>query len=737
MRVARVAGGLLVALGLALSLGCGDPEPEPASTPERVRQPPVYPPAAERAKAVDAVDDAALVAADGDVGNWLSHGRTYSEQRFSPLDEIDDGNVSELGLAWFFDLGTKRGIEATPIVVDGVLYTTGTWSTVFALDAATGEQLWKYDPEVPREKARHACCDVVNRGVAVHKGKVIFGTLDGRLIALEAATGLPVWETLTVDPERPYTITGAPRIVKGKVIIGNGGAEYGVRGYVSAYDAETGEQVWRFYTVPGDPSLPFESPALEAAAETWKGGEWWKVGGGGTVWDSLAFDPELDLLYVGTGNGSPWNRQIRSPGGGDNLYVSSILALRPDDGTLVWHYQSTPGETWDYTATQHMILAELELGGRTRKVLMQAPKNGFFYVLDRETGELLSAEPFVEVTWAEGVDLETGRPIEAATSRYADGELVTMQPSPHGGHNWHPMSFNPETGLVYIPAQEIPYYYKHDPDFEYHPGAWNLGIDWTVADRFPREIVSGHLLAWDPVAQKEVWRAQYTGPWNGGVLSTAGNLVFQGTAHGTFAAYRASDGEPLFEASAGTGIVAAPVTYQVDGEQFVTVNAGWGGGFALAAGDAAAAAGTGENRGRVLTFKLGGTEQLPESERLEAEVRAIPAELDAAQVELGQGLFARWCSVCHGAGAESGGVLPDLRKSRPEIYAELDKVVLRGIYKSRGMPSFDAYLGEADVEAIRQYLLKRRADLLEPPPEAEPELEPAPDEEPASGEEAG
>ena len=738
---ARVVAALLVLLG-GIAVACGgDEEPPPAAPVERTAKAPVYPSALERLGSALAVDDAALLAADGDPANWLSHGRTYDEQRFSPLAEIHDGNVGELGLAWFFDLGTKRGIEATPIVVDGILYTTGTWSTVFAIDAATGEQLWKYDPAVPREKGRHACCDVVNRGVAVHRGKVIFGTLDGRLIALDAKTGTPLWETLTVDPSRPYTITAAPRIVKGKVIIGNGGAEFGVRGYVSAYDVETGDQVWRFYTVPGDPSLPFENPALEAAAATWKGGEWWKIGGGGTVWDSTAYDPELDLLYVGTGNGSPWNRQVRSPGGGDNLYVSSILALRPDTGELVWYYQTTPGESWDYTSTQHMILAELEIDGRTRKVLMQAPKNGFFYVLDRETGELISAEAFVEVTWAERIDLETGRPIETEPARFTDGEVITAKPSPYGAHNWHPMSFNPETGLVYVPAQDVPYFYKNDPDFEYHPGAWNVGIDWTVADRFPREVVSGHLLAWDPVAQKEVWRAQYTGPWNGGTLTTAGNLVFQGTAHGTFAAYRATDGAPLFETSAGTGIVAAPVTYQVDGEQYVTVNAGWGGAFALAAGDAAAAAGTTENRGRVLTFKLGGSATLPESEVVEQALREIPAELDAEKVEQGAHLYARWCSVCHGSGAESGGVLPDLRKSRPEVYEELERVVLRGVYASRGMPSFDAYLEEADVDALRHYLLKRRADLLAPAaaaPEAgtgEPDAAEAPEAEP--GEPAG
>ncbi|MEQ8514906.1 MAG: PQQ-dependent dehydrogenase, methanol/ethanol family, partial [Chromatocurvus sp.] len=364
------------------------------------------------------VDEARLRAASDDAGNWLSHGRSYAEQRYSPLAQIHQGNVAGLGLEWAFDFGSSRGLEATPIVVDGVMYVTGTWSRVYAFNASTGELLWQHDPDVPRQWAANLCCDVVNRGVAVWKGRVYSGTLDGRLLALDAGTGDLVWETQTTPKDQPYSITGAPRVVKGKVVIGNGGGEMGVRGYASAYDAATGKRVWRFYTVPGNPALPFESPALEMAAKTWRGDQWWHLGGGGTVWDSIAYDPVLDLLYIGVGNVSPWNHSLRSPGGGDNLFLSSIVALRPDSGEYVWHYQTTPGESWDYTAAQQMILADLEIDGRLRKVIMQAPKNGFFYVLDRETGAFISAEPFVEVTWASHVDSASGRPVVAEGARY-------------------------------------------------------------------------------------------------------------------------------------------------------------------------------------------------------------------------------------------------------------------------------------------------------------------------------
>ena len=455
---------LAVVAGLA---GCGPtPAEKAAARVEAIRT------------ATASVASDRIEAADTEPANWLAHGRTYDEQRHSPLADINAGNVADLRLAWYWDTGDTRGLEATPIVVDGVLFTTGTWSRVYTTDGRTGELIWQYDPGVPKAWGKYACCDVVNRGVAVWKGRVFVGTLDGRLVALDAGTGEVAWETLTIDPDRPYTITGAPRVVNDLVVIGNGGGEYGVRGYVTAYDWETGEERWRFWTVPGDPSEPFESPAMELAAETWSGGNWWEIGGGGTAWDSMAFDPELNLLYVGVGNGTPWNRDLRSPGGGDNLFLASIVALNADDGTLAWYYQTTPGETWDYTATQQMILADMEVAGTTRKVIMQAPKNGFFYVLDRTNGEFISAEPYVPVNWATHIDYETGRPVEIPEARHPEGTALVF-PSAHGGHNWHPMAYNPATGYVYIPAIEMAFPYAKKPDFEYLPGAFNSGIDLT------------------------------------------------------------------------------------------------------------------------------------------------------------------------------------------------------------------------------------------------------------------
>ncbi len=420
--------------------------------------------------------------------------------------------------------------------------------------------------------------------------------LDGRLVALDANSGKVAWQTTTVDQTQPFTITGAPRIAKGKVIIGNGGAEYGVRGYVSAYDAETGKLAWRFYTVPGDPSKPQENKALEKALPTWKGTEWFKVGGGGTVWDSIVYDPELNLLYVGTGNGSPWNRDLRSPGGGDNLYLCSILAINPDNGELVWHYQTTPADTWDYTSVQPMMLADLNWAGRQRKVIMQAPKNGFFYVLDRATGELLAADPYVEVNWATHVDLKTGRPVEVPGAAYKD-KGTYIRPGPLGGHNWQAMSFSPRTGLVYIPAQDNGRYYEQPKDFMFTPNQYNLGVA-PIGRNMDRYDIpyKGRLLAWDPVARKPRWTVEYGNYWNGGTLATAGNLVFQGTAAGDFIAYRATDGTKLWSSWAGTGIVAPPITYMIDGKQYVSVMAGWGGAFSKKA----------RSYGRLLTFAIGG-----------------------------------------------------------------------------------------------------------------------------------
>ncbi len=639
--------------------------------------------------------------------DWPVHGRTDGETRFSPLARVNVQTVKDLGLAWSFATGTNRGLEATPIVSEGVLYTTGSWSVVYALDARTGQLRWKWDPEVPRVVARKACCDVVNRGPALYNGRVFVGTLDGRLASLDAESGKVVWQTVTVDQALNYTITGAPRIVKGKVIIGNGGAEYGVRGYVSAYDAMTGKLAWRFYTVPGDPSKGFESPAMERAAKTWTG-EWWKLGGGGTVWDSFSYDPALDLLYVGTGNGSPWNRRLRSPGGGDNLYVSSILALRPDTGELVWHYQTTPGETWDYTATQHMILTDLTIGGRSRKVLMQAPKNGFFYVLDRETGELLSAAPYTEINCATGGDMKTGRPVETGIARYDKPELI--KPGPLGGHNWQPMSFNPQTGLVYIPAQDTSFGYADDPKFTIRPEGWNTGVDFAMARGLPgapRPTPTGFLLAWDPVAQKPRWRVDYPNLWNGGTLTTAGNLVFQGTADGRFVAYRADTGEKAWDMAVGSPISAPAITYELDGTQFIAVMAAWGGspGGANPMGPAVIP-------GRLLVFGLDGTRSIPS---LTATTRPAPSAIPAAapapeeQLTLGAATYARRCSMCHGAEAVSAGLIPDLRYSRPATYDRYGEIVLGDALAGVGMPSFKTTLSDAELTAIKAYVLSRRA----------------------------
>ena len=647
-----------------------------------------------------AVDDARIRNANAEPQNWLTHGRDYAEQRFSPLQKVTEDNVGSLIRVWSYDTGLKRGHEATPIVVDGVMYATGSWSVVFALDAKTGEELWRFDPEVPKAVGAKACCDVVNRGVAVYDGKVFFGTLDGRLIALDAKTGKPVWEVVTVDQSKAYTITGAPRVVKGKVIIGNGGAEFGVRGYVSAYDPKDGKLVWRTYTVPGNPADGFESKAMEEAAKTWSGGEWWKIGGGGTAWDSMAFDPDLDLLYVGTGNGSPWSRTHRSPGGGDNLYLSSILALDPDSGELKWHFQTTPGDNWDFTATQHMILADLEIDGKTRKVIMQAPKNGYFWVLDRETGEFISAEPYVEVTWSDGVDPKTGRPNESNTAEYSD-KIALVKPTAFGGHNWQPMSFNPKTGLVYIPAQEILGAYRFNPKEILTDEHFNTQTDSALFATLVREVVAGHLLAWDPVKQEEAWRHPYAMPWNGGTLTTAGDLVFQGTADGRFLALRASDGRKLWEFHTGSGVIAAPITYEVDGIQYVTIVSGWGGAFALVGGDAASQAGR-PSKGVVHTFALATDAITP------AVLEDMMAGRDETLAEQ-EDLYHRWCARCHGVTAISGGVIQDLRHSNPDIKKAFVSIVQKGM-PGVGMPAFGDILTQEEIEKIQTYIEGKAKD---------------------------
>ncbi len=652
-----------------------------------------------------------IVAADREPGNWLSHGRTYAEQRFSPLDQIDTRNIADLGLAWSFDTGTTRGLEATPLVADGRMYVTTTWSRIVALDAATGDVLWQFDPEVPGETARDACCDVVNRGVALWNDKVYVATLDGRLIALDASDGRVIWTVETVEQGRPYTITGAPRVVKGRVIIGNGGAEMGVRGYFTAYDAETGDEAWRFYTVPGGPDVAPEHPEIALARATWSDDSLWESGLGGTAWDSMAYDPELDLLYVGTGNGSPWNRHLRSPGGGDNLFLSSILAIDPDDGRLAWYYQTTPGESWDYTATQHMILADLVIDDVSRKVLMQAPKNGFFYVLDRTSGELLSAQNYVPVTWASGIDSDTGRPIETGAD-WAAGPAA-VRPGPQGGHNWQPMSFSPITGLVYVPASLEVFTYVADPNFAVKRGAWNNGLDLPgtleamgAEPPLPIEIPS-QLVAWDPVEQAAAWRVDQSAFKTAGVLSTAGGLVFQGTG-GEFVAYDAETGDRVWVSTVGVGIMAPPVTYEVAGEQYVAVLAGLGGN-ALGAQPVVV-----ENQGRLLAWKLGGDARMPTFRRKSrGQPSAIMAAGDPAAIEAGRPAYLTYCAVCHGVNAVSGGVLPDLRYSSEDVRRDWLAIVLGGKLSAGGMAGFGDVLSATDAKNIQAYVLHEAGKLTQ------------------------
>jgi PQQ-dependent dehydrogenase (methanol/ethanol family) len=692
----------LLALALA---GCGQPD--------QTATPPAATPSASPPREFAQVGADRLAAAENEPGQWMSHGRGYWEQRFSPLEQVDTDNVDQLGLAWYADLDTERGQEATPLMVDGVIYVSTAWSKVKAFDAVTGEKLWEFDPEVPGDWAVNACCDVVNRGVAVWQGKVFVGTIDGRLVALDAATGRPVWEVNTIDRTKPYTITGAPRVVKGRVLIGNGGAEFGVRGYVSAYDAETGELDWRFYTVPGNPAEGFENPALEMAAATWSG-EWWKLGGGGTVWDSMAYDPELDLLYIGVGNGSPWNHTFRSEGKGDNLFVASIVALKPDDGAYVWHYQVSPGETWDHTAAQQITIADLTIDGEARRVVMQAPKNGFFYVLDAATGELISAENFTEITWATHVDLETGRPVETPEARFNEtGKPFLSLQNPNGAHSWHSMSYSPETGLVYLPIHGSPFLFGMQESFEPVKMATNVGVDFSAnAGLDPAEVLEmtyGRLIAWDPVAQREVWRVEREGQANGGTLATAGGLVFQGTGSGRFTALNAETGDELWAADTRTGVIAAPISYEADGIQYVAIMVGSGGSWAVIGGASNMKGIALPNVSRLLVYRLGGQLELPPAAPLtRPPLDPPPATAPDAVVAAGAPLYEKWCGSCHGAGVVGVGLLPDLRRSpyvsQPEAFGQ---VVLGGALAERGMASFDEVFDADDVEAIRAYVIAR------------------------------
>ena len=677
-----------------------------------------------------------LLNADAEPWNWMTEGRDFGKSHFSPLDQVNAGNVASLGFAWDYQTGTTRGLEATPIVVDGVLFTSGTTGRAYALDAATGAEIWSFDPASDSQYNRWACCDEVNRGLAVWEGMVYVGAFDGRLFALDAATGAVVWEVDTIiDHARGYTSSGAPEIAGEVVVIGNAGADYDARGYVSAYDRKTGEFRWRFFTVPGDPAKGYEHPELEQiAAPTWDPNSRWDVGGGGTVWNAMVYDPELDLLYVGTGNSALFNWYERSPSGGDNLFLCSILAIDPDTGRLAWYYQQVPREGWDYTATQPMILADLEIDGAVRKVLMQAPKAGFFYILDRATGELLSADKYVPVNWATHVDLETGRPaIDLEQVDYKDGPVFVV-PSGMGGHAWNPMAFNPDNGLVYIPAIEggaITY----DPSegHVYRPMQANSGNSTLFGDSMlanpafqppaVRELLtrlqaSGEadqravLKAFDPRTGETKWEQEGVGFWDrAGVLATAGGIVFQGTDTGYLKAFDAESGAELLNLHIGTSIIAAPMSYAIDGEQYVAVMAGWGGGGWFAPHDTSAVVRYG-NAGRIIAFKLGGTAvPIPEPISAAAPIPEPPAQFGTPeQIRQGQQLFGR-CALCH---ANSDiGLTPDLRRMSPETHAAFNAIVLNGARRFRGMPQWDDVLNEEQSNAIHAYLIDLAARAYE------------------------
>jgi len=664
-----------------------------------------------------------IINADKEPHNWLSHGRDYNEQRYSPLDQINKQTISKLELEWSLDMGTTRGLEATPIIDNGIMFVSSTWSVVHAIDAKTGEELWVYDPNVPRSWARKVCCDVVNRGVAVWEGKVYFGTIDGRLIGLDTITGKKIWEINTlIDTSKDYTITGAPRIANGKVFIGNGGADMGgVRGYVSAYNTKNGNLEWRFFTVPGDPSLPFEHPEMEMAAKTWNG-QWWTMGGGGTVWNSIVYDPEFNQVYLGTGNGSPWNQQIRSPGGGDNLFLSSIVALDADTGRMNWYYQTTPEERWDYTATQDIMLTELEIDGVERKVLMQAPKNGFFYVLDRKTGELLRANNYVETNWATHIDLKTGRPVLNPNKDYYE-KAVWILPGTYGGHGWQAMSYDPEQKIVFIPTMEIAAVHRVKKSFsetglfKMQPQTVNTGTEFNLFDTIPDMTdgenippITGQLIAFDPISGKTQWSVKHEQFWNGGPLTTAGGLVFQGNGSGFFEAYNKENGERVWSKNIRIGIMAPPVTYMIDGEQYISILAGDGGasnflGDNFGVWEGKVASIKYGNSGKLLTFKLNGKskiENIPEKDLNIPAQPIINASLE--DIKAGQDIYANYCAICHGSGVH-GKTISDLRFMSSNTHKYFNEIVLNGMFEENGMKGFSDILSEKNAFEVYSYIV--------------------------------
>ncbi len=661
---------------------------------------------------------AAMLADSSDGSDWAGYGRSYGQQHFSPLEEIGQGNAGKLGLAWSMDL--PLGNTATqPIAVSGMLYFASGLSIVHAVDAVTGKELWQYDPEVGKVGGLNMRLGWGVRGLAWWDGMIYVGTQDGRLIAIDAKTGKPGWTAQTFRAEDPAYISGAPRVFDGKVIIGFAGTTGAMRGYVTAYDAKSGKQLWRFWTVPGEPARGFENKAMEMAAKTWAG-EWWKTGGGGAAWNSIAYDGDAGLVYIGTGSPYPWNRRVRSAGKGDNLFVDSIVALDIKTGEYRWHYQTTPGDDWDFDAAMDIELADLNIDGQKRKVLMQAPKNGFFYVIDRITGQLISAEPFVRVTWATHVDKATGRPVEAPGARYHIGKpALGIAPTALAAHNWLPMAYSPKTGLVYIPAidWEVNYSDPNRPWKDAGDRTVDGGVDLMGGALAGMPVPVGFLIAWNPVTQKEAWRVPYPTNYNGGALATGGGLVFQGSVDGQFRAYAADTGKLAWQFDAKAPILAPPISYRAGGKQYVTVLTGLAMGYVM---NSVALGGPSiEDYGidpatqarRVLTFAIGGKGTLPPRQTPPPPPEDPGFTPVTARVIAGGMAYGAHCLTCHGALAVGMGHAPDLRRSALLLdQAAFDQVVRHGALEPRGMPKFQE-LPDAKLEDIRHYLRSRAGDL--------------------------
>jgi len=692
---------ILLAALACLASGCAKHDSAPAAASPAVAQ----------------VDDARLARADSEPQNWLAHGGNQQAQRYSGLDQIKPDNIAQLKPAWSLDFDTQRGQEATALVVDGIAYVTTAWSKVYAVDGKTGKALWQFDPKVNGPNAAKNCCDVVSRGAAVYQGKVFVATFDGRLIALDAGTGKPIWTTATFDPESMHAISGAPRVGAGLVFIGNSGGEFGGRGYISAYKADTGELAWRFYTVPGEPGKADGAASDEALAKlaqpTWFG-EYKAYRGGGNVWNSIVFDPEFDQVYIATGNGYPWLRTFRSDGKGDNLFICSVVALDAKTGAYKWHYQETPGDIWDYDSVADMILADLTIGGQPRKVLMHTPKNGFFYNLDRKTGELISAQPYVAgINWTLGIDKKTGKPIDNPAARFDElKKPFTASPGEGGGHSWSPTAFSPKTGLFYLQAVDYTTgRHLPRPTFEYVKGLDNIGT-YHFASHAPGEAApspdpkapkpAAHLLAWDPINQKAAWKTPGAG---GAVLATAGGLVFQGHSRnsvmGDLTAYRADTGEQVWTHPTPNAVAGGVISYAVEGEQYILATTGQGGGSILAATPDVRA----RQVGRLVAFKLGGTAVLPPDPPPAGPALVVNDSWSAADIETGKDLYLNRCARCHGINTRSPNILPDLRRSPTLANKETWRSIVEdGALQGQGMIAWKSFLPAGGAEAIRGYV---------------------------------